>query len=144
MNTTEAIEVVIADLETVAERSGDIAPGVYERFFVRSEAGRNTMGHSDEYMRGRMLEQVLELMFDDRHLEPGGYLDWELENHIDAYGVEPSMYRDFFLAFVDEIQSALGDDWNETRQSAWQQRTDAILKVVESYEARTDGKSASM
>ena len=139
MNSKEAIEVVYADLEMVAERVGDIAPGVYERFFAKSEVGRSTMGHSDEHMRGRMLEQVLELMFDDRHLESGGYLDWELENHIDAYGVEPSMYSDFFIAFVEEIAAGMGSDWNQQHQAAWQQRIDSILKVVDTYEERTAG-----
>lgn len=144
LNSTEAIEIVYSDLEKVAERVGDISPGVYERFFTRSEVGRNTMGHSDEHMRGRMLEQVLELMFDDRHLEPGGYLDWELENHIDAYGVDPSMYADFFDAFVEEIAAGLDADWDESHRAAWQQRIDAILQVVETYEARTAEKSASI
>ena len=139
MNSKDAVEVVYADLEMVAERVGDIAPGVYERFFARSEVGRNTMGHSDEHMRGRMLEQVLELICDDRHLEPGGYLDWELENHIDAYGVAPSMYGDFFIAFVEEVAAGMGSDWNDQHKEAWQQRIDSILKVVDTYEERTSG-----
>ena len=46
----------------------------------------------------------LELMFDDRHLESGAYLDWELENHIDAYGVDPSMYQDFFISSTEYLK----------------------------------------
>ena len=144
MNSTEAIAQVYADLEIVAERVGDISPGVYERFFARSEAGRRLMGHSDEYMRGRMLEQVLDLLFDDQHLEPGAYLEWELENHIDAYGATPSMYRDFFAAFVAEIEAALGADWGDVHQSAWNQRVEAILQVVADYEANNADQSASI
>ena len=46
------------------------------------------MDHSDQYMKGRMLAQVFELLLDDEHLGEGSYLRWEVNNHLLAYGVD--------------------------------------------------------
>ncbi|NKB99927.1 MAG: hypothetical protein GKR90_15710 [Pseudomonadales bacterium] len=144
MESANAIEVVINDLEAIAESHGDIVPLVYQRFFDVSDDGKMLMGHSDIHMQGRMFEQVLELLFTDDHFGPGCYLQWELENHLDAYGATPSMYQAFFEAVVSVAKSCLGEDWQLTNAEAWQQRVDQILTEVTAYEASNVGQSASI
>lgn len=144
MNSEEAIHIVTEDLAVIAQSHGDIVPRVYERFFSISEDGRSLMGHSDIYMQGRMFEQVLELLMSDEHFGPGGYLDWELENHLDAYGATPDMYAAFFAALVDVAEVCLGEGWLPPNRAAWAQRVEAIQKGVARYEARSAGQSSSM
>ena len=81
MNVNESIDTVTRGLTISADRLGDIVPTVYERFFALSDEGRQLLGHSDQYMRGRMFEEVLELLMSDEPFGPNGYLDWELRNH---------------------------------------------------------------
>ena len=144
MTGSNVIEVVTQDLALVAERQGDITQLLFQRFFQKSSASLELMKHSDVHMQGRMLEGVLELLFEDRHLEAGGYLEWELENHVDAYGATFEMYDAFFAALLEVIRECLGDDWSDERASAWQARVDAILEVVSAYEARSMGQSSSI
>ncbi len=81
-DTADEIALISDSLECYAERHGDMAPRVYKRFFELNPEAAALMEYSDEYMRGRMFASMLELFLSDEHLEPGGYLTWELENHI--------------------------------------------------------------
>lgn len=144
MESAVAIEVVLRDLAVIAESQGDIVPLVYQRFFAVSEDGQALMNHSDVHMQGRMFEQVLELLFTDDHFGPGSYLEWELENHLNAYGATSNMYQSFLEAVVAVAQSCLGDRWQTTNAEAWQQRVERILTEVSVYEASNVGQSASM
>lgn len=144
MNSEDAIHIVTEDLVAIAQSHGDIVPLVYEKFFSISEDGRSLMGHSDIYMQGRMFEQVLELLMNDEHFGPGGYLDWELENHLDAYGATPDMYAAFLTAVVDVVAACLGEGWLQPNRAAWAQRVAAIQNGVARYEARSAGQSSSM
>lgn len=144
MDSEQAIDIVMEDLEAIAQSHGDIVPLVYERFFAISEDGRSLMGHSDVHMQGRMFEQVLELLMSDEHFGPGAYLDWELENHLDAYGATPPMYAAFFDAVVAVASTCMGERWREVNRAAWAQRVEAIVAGVTRYEARSSGQSSSM
>jgi hypothetical protein len=122
-------------LAAYAERVGDPVPVVYERFFDLCEPARELMGHSDEHMRGRMFEQVLELLFTDAHFGPGGYLDWELDNHLLAYQATGEMYVAFFTAVMDVVRDGLGPQWSTAYHNAWQDRIDLILAQVREHPA---------
>ena len=61
-----SIELVTDTLMLCAEADIDVQPTVYEKFFEACPAARDLMGHSDEHMRGRMLEQVFELLMAGR------------------------------------------------------------------------------
>jgi hypothetical protein len=94
------------------------------------------MAYSDEHMRGRMFASVLELFMSDEHLDAGGYLDWELENHLRAYGATPAMYETFFKSVVTTLAEGLGDDWTENSRQAWRDRLARITEHVKVHESR--------
>ena len=120
-------------LEIAAERAGDLVPAVYERFFNADTEAHALMRHSDDTMQGRMFEGVLELLMTDEHLGAGGYLDWELDNHLVAYQATPGMYRSFLDAVVSAVRDALGSDWQPGFEEAWQQRVSRILTQVDAH-----------
>ena len=49
----------------------------------------------------------------DEHLDAGGYLDWELDNHLRAYGATPAMYETFF----ESVVTTLAEVWAMTGAS---------------------------
>ena len=136
MNSDEEIEQISLSLALYAERIGDMVPFVYDRFFDLDKNAKALMAYSDEHMRGRMFASVLELFMSDEHLDAGGYLDWELDNHLRAYGVTPAMYETFFESVVTTLSEGLGDEWTETSSQAWQGRVARIMEHVQGYESR--------
>ena len=91
------------------------------------------MEYSDEYMRGRMFASMLELFLSDEHLGPGGYLDWELENHIKAYSATTAMYESLFQSMRDVLEKDLGTEWRSEWQEAWASRVARIVKQVTQF-----------
>ena len=136
MNSDEEIEQISLSLALYAERIGDMVPFVYDRFFDLDNNAKALMAYSDEHMRGRMFASVLELFMSDEHLDAGGYLDWELDNHLRAYGATPAMYEAFFKSVVTTLSEGLGDEWTETSSQAWQGRVARIMEHVKGYESR--------
>lgn len=136
MNSDEEIEQISLSLALYAERIGDMVPFVYDRFFDLDKNAKALMAYSDEHMRGRMFASVLELFMSDEHLDAGGYLDWELDNHLRAYGVTPAMYETFFESIVMTLADGLGDEWTETSSQAWQGRVARIMEHVKGYDSR--------
>lgn len=122
-------------LELCAELDQDITNSVYEHFFAACPAAIELMGHSDEHMRGRMMAQVLELLIEDAEYEEGGYLDWEVENHVQAYAVEASMYAAFLPAVKSAMQQALGNQWQAEHETAWDTRLGKMHTAIERYSA---------
>ncbi len=134
MTDTENELALISDsLGLYAERHGDMAPRVYKRFFELNPDAAALMEYSDEYMRGRMFASMLELFLSDEHLEPGGYLTWELENHIKAYSATIAMYESLFQSMRDVLDSDLGADWRPEWQKALANRIDRIIREVVDY-----------
>lgn len=133
MTPTEELAAIETSLTLCADRAGDIVPAVFTRFFQRDDAAHDLMRHSDQHMQGRMFEGVLELLLSDDHFGPGRYLEWELDNHIQAYNATPSMYQSFFTALTDTVTEALGDDWSTDFQAAWDQRIARILQQVDAH-----------
>ena len=91
------------------------------------------MEYSDEFMRGRMSASMLELFLSDEHLEPGGYLTWELENHIKAYSATTAMYESLFQSMRDVLDNGLGADWRSEWQEAWASRIGRIMEHVKQF-----------
>jgi hypothetical protein len=129
----ESIDVIISSLEECANNLGDIVPMVFERFFALDAGAHELMGHSDQHMQGRMLESVLDLLMSDEHFEPGGYLDWELDNHLDAYNATVDMYEAFFVAIKEVVRIGVGDGWTSREEAAWQSRIEQILSRVRNH-----------
>jgi len=132
-DSAKEIDLISDSLELYAECHGDMAPRVYERFFELNPEAAALMEYSDEYMRGRMFASMVELFLSDEHLEPGGYLDWELENHIKAYSATPAMYESLFQSMHDVLDTNLGADWRPEWQEAWANRIDRIMEQVKKF-----------
>ena len=132
-DTLDEIALISDSLECYAEHHGDMAPRVYKRFFELNPEAAALMEYSDEYMRGRMFASMVELFLSDEHLEPGGYLDWELENHIKAYSATTAMYESLFQSMRDVLDNDLGADWRPEWQQAWANRMDRIMEQVKQF-----------
>jgi hypothetical protein len=125
-----ALELVVASLEQCAELDIDLTPAIYQTFFDRCSDALPLMGHSDEYMRGRMAAQVFEILMDDSHFGEGGYLGWEVDAHCNDYGVDPAMYDDLFAAVKSAVKEAISDGWNSDFDTAWDQRIKHVLAEI--------------
>ena len=132
-DTADELALVSDALECYAECHGDMAPRVYKRFFELNPEAAALMEYSDEYMRGRMFASMIELFLSDEHLEPGGYLTWELENHIKAYSATTAMYESLFQSMRDVLDNDLGADWRPDWQEAWSNRIDRIMEQVKEF-----------
>jgi len=132
-DTLDEIALISDSLECSAEHHGDMAPRVYKRFFELNPEAAALMEYSDEYMRGRMFASMVELFLSDEHLEPGGYLDWELENHIKAYSATTAMYESLFQSMRDVLNNDLGADWQPDWQEAWSNRIHRIMEQVKQF-----------
>ena len=135
---TEATDWVIHSLELCAELDHDITDAVYEHFFTACPAAIPLMGHSDEHMRGRMMAQVLELLMENVDYQPGDYLDWEVENHVNAYAVETSMYSAFLPAVKQAVQETLGSQWQAEHESNWNARLTKMEEAIQQYSVLKD------
>ncbi len=124
------INTISDSLEQCAEAVGDITAPVYNRFFAQCGDAEPLMGHSDEGMKGRMLAQVIELLLTDEHLGNDGYLRWEVDNHLLAYGVDVGMYPAFFEAVRDTVKDSLGTAWGVAQADAWSTRIKLLLQDV--------------
>ena len=132
-DTAYDLALISESLELYAERHGDMAPRVYECFFELNPEAAALMEYSDEYMRGRMFASMVELFLSDEHLDPDGYLDWELENHIKAYSATTAMYESLFQSMRDVLDRDLGTDWRPEWREAWANRLDRVMERVEQF-----------
>jgi hypothetical protein len=130
IDTTKEIELISDSLELYGERHGDMAPKVYKRFFELNPEAAGLMAYSDTYMQGRMFASVLELFLSDEHLGPGGYLMWELENHMQAYSVTVSMCESLFQSILSVLEMDLGCEFNDEWKEAWLGRLARIMSRV--------------
>ena len=126
MNDTDP---VTRSFEMAAERAGDIAAGVYERYYVLCPASKTLMSHIDQYVQGRMLAEVIELLLTERTETLRDYLRFETKTHV-SYGVEERMYTNLFAAVRDTVRDALAADWNTGYEQAWDDRIDALLTEI--------------
>lgn len=127
------VELITNDFVRVSELDIDLADDIYQRFFDSCEAAVPLMGNSDIYMRGRMLEQVYELFMDESHEGEGGYLRWEVDNHLDAYNVDVSMYESFLHAVKDATKAVLQANWDSRHEKAWDSRISSLLSDIHQH-----------
>jgi len=120
---------LLASLERAAEVAGDISPAIYDRYFERCPDSRAIMSHTDEYMRGRMLDEVYRLLMNDNLTGDRDYLAFETVNHR-AYGAAGHMYENLLLAVRDVVRGALGPDWTESTAQAWDARVAELLGII--------------
>lgn len=130
----DALELIIETLEKCAEQDEDITAPVFERFFSLSSESREVMGHSDQYMRGRMLEQTITLLVDSDLSAQSPYLQWEVDNHR-SYGVALSSYPAFFDAVRETVRTTAGANWSQDHENAWNERIRYVLDTIKAANA---------
>jgi hemoglobin-like flavoprotein len=134
VNTDHVSSAIVESLEIVAETAGDIAPQVFERYFKACPDSAKLMDHMDNYMLGRMMDQVLLLLMEDDDTELENYLTFETSSH-KSYGVEDHMYQKLFSAVRDTVSEAVGTKWTGSYQDAWRSRIDTLLGKISEAEA---------
>jgi hemoglobin-like flavoprotein len=124
-----SVETIVHSLEIAAERAGDIAPAIYEAYFARCPGSNELMRYVDQYMRGRMLNSVFELLMNEETSDQLTYLRFEAKNHM-SFGVLPHMYENLITAVRDTVRDACGNDWTPAMATAWNSRGDGILQKI--------------
>ncbi len=119
-------EVIENSLMRVAEKSGDISPLVYQRFYATSAQSEALMAHIDDLARGKMMEEVIRLLLVEDMSGEAEYLDFEVKTHRDSYSVTEDMYEPLMQAVLTAIREG-DDEWNDEVEAAWQSRIHAIM-----------------
>ncbi len=127
-------DALLASLEQAAEIAGDIAPAIYARYFERCPDSMAIMVHTDEHMRGRMIEEVYRLLMAEDVAQEREYLVFETSNHR-AYGAQPHMYENLLLATQDVVQQALGDNFDGAMKAEWGKRLEDLLSMLRPFAA---------
>ena len=133
MTDEEQTANIIAAMELVAEKAGDISPAIFKRYFERCEDSKALMEHMDEHMLGRMMDQVLLLLMESGEEELTSYIDFETSSHR-SYGVKPYMYERLMLAVQDIMVQSLGSDFSPAMAEAFQSRIDDLLGAIAASE----------
>lgn len=120
---------VVESFERAAEVAGDITPAVYEHFYLRCPAAREVTAHLDPHMKGRMLEEVIELLLQPPDAIDDAQLAFETSNHR-SYGTDPSHYRPLLEAVRDSLREALGAEWSSEVDAAWTHRIEALTARI--------------
>jgi hypothetical protein len=143
LTASAAHETIVRSLELIAESAGDINPKILERYFARCPAAAELMDHMDNYMVGRMLDQVLLLIMESDDTELESYLRFETASH-NSYGVQSHMYEQLFQAVLEVASESAGEHWQADFQQAWQQRLDTLLaRIVAADSAYVAEQAAS-
>ncbi len=129
MTTEEQTAEILSAMEILAEKAGDVAPAVFERYFERCQESKALMDHMDEHMLGRMMDQVLLLIMESGEEELASYLTFETANHR-SYGVEAHMYGSLLNSVQDVIAETLGEDLTPRMGQAIRARIDYLLGAL--------------
>lgn len=131
MTTSADFTAIFDSLEQCAARDIDLTNAIFERFYAACDTAESIMSNTDQYMRGRMLEQVFELIMDEPNNLVHSYLNWELENHLLAYGVPISTYAPLLEAVHGTVRNTLADDWSTDYERAWTARSQELLQKID-------------
>ena len=129
MTNDEQTAHILAAMERVAEKAGDVSPAIFARYFERCGESKALMDHMDEHMLGRMMDQVLLLIMEPGEDELTSYIAFETASHR-SYGVEPHMYESLMKSVQDVLASELAEDFTPEMSDALQGRIDYLLKAI--------------
>ena len=129
MTKEEQTAEILSAMELLADKAGDVAPEIFQRYFERCQESRSLMDHMDEHMLGRMMDQVLLLIMEPGEEELASYLTFETANHR-SYGVQAHMYGSLLHSVQDVIADRLGDDFTPGMSDALQARIDYLLGAL--------------
>ena len=116
-------EVLRQCLEAVAEADVDISPEVYAAFSASWPESDMHLAILDERMRGRMLDQVYQLLLGETNDD---YVQFEARTHRE-YGASPALYRGLLTAVKSTVRDHMGADWAATQEAAWDRSIERIV-----------------
>jgi len=130
MSTQDSI---MASLEIVAEKCGDVNKAIYERYFQKSPDSEELMSHIDHLVRGKMMEEVMRLLMLEDTAAEDEYLLFEMKTHEQAYSVIQSMYASLLTSIWEIVREGAADDWTEDFESAWQERIATLSEALQNH-----------
>ncbi len=132
-----AIDTLIATLESAATAEPDFYGAAFSRYFELCPDSRELMQHTDELMRGRMMEQVVSLLMDADAGSLEVYFKFEVGNH-EAYGAQPHMYAHLFQACEDVTRECCALPWGSEEDVAWAKQRRVLLELIGRYSSVAD------
>lgn len=125
-------ETIMSCLELVAEKSDDLAPDVYRRFFALYPQGEELFGvDTEDAVKGRMIMSLLEelMRFSADEIYSENIKRWVHDHR--GYGVTLPMYKDMFDCLLSTLQEVLGDDWTEDMNRAWLAQYEKLIEFLD-------------
>lgn len=129
---SQSLQPLLDSLEQAAEAEPNFYAAAFERYFSLCPESRELLQHSDELMRGRMMEQVVSLLMDADVESLDSYFRFEIANH-EAYGAAPHMYGHLFQACKEVTQENCAGHWDAAANAAWDQQVNALLELIGRY-----------
>lgn len=125
-------ELIQNSLEKISEKTENIAPLVYEKFFIAYPEtldmfGIDPYGHVKSTM---ILNLLLELSELAKEKSPIYNIERWVNEHI-GYGVKLPMYAFMLDCLHQSITEVLSDTWNNETQLAWQNQYQKLNSAVE-------------
>ncbi|MEY8248255.1 MAG: globin [Bermanella sp.] len=124
------IDIILTTIEQTGENGVDPTAATYERFFAASPESADLMSHMDDLLRGKMLNAFIELVIMPDDETKKSALHFEIKTHADN-GIKAVMYLHFFEAFYRTIEEALGAQWNDEYDGAWQREISKLMGQIE-------------
>jgi hemoglobin-like flavoprotein len=123
-------DIIEQSLERAAEVMDDFSGSVYKRYFDLQPDAEDLMSHLDDIVRGKMVAEIIRLLFVEDYHEEADYLRFETKTHADSYFVKEDMYPDLLTAVVASVKEGAGDIWEASVAQAWQTKQEDLLAAL--------------
>ena len=123
-------DIIEQSLELAAEVLDDFSGSVYKRYFDLQPDAEDLMSHIDDIVRGKMVAEIIRLIFVENYQEETDYLRFETKTHADSYFVKADMYPDLLTALVASVKEGAGDIWEASVAQAWQTKQEDLLAAL--------------
>ena len=117
-------------LERAAETLDDFSALVYKHYFDLQPDAEQLMSHIDDIVRGKMMAEIIRLLFVVDYQQEQGYLLFETRTHADSYFVVDDMYADLLTAVVAAVQEGVQDSWDAKFEQAWDEKRQDLLAAI--------------
>lgn len=124
-------EPIHRSLELCAERLGDPAPLIYQRFFSKYPNAVELFGDDpDDSIKGHMIEKIFMLLMElaDGNIKPQFSAFWVADHEV--WKVEPAMIFDMFDIIVGTLREGVGDAWTADMERAWQDLIASMMPAI--------------
>lgn len=126
------LQPLLDSLEAAAAAAPNIYELVFNRYFELCPESAELLQHSDELMRGRMMEQVMSLLMDEDVESLDVYFKFEVSNH-EGYGALLPMYAHLFQACKEVTQANSDTQFSELTNGVWDDQIAVLIGLVSKY-----------